>query len=273
MKLSICLSTHPAKFSAVSFKGDLKKNLGTIRRLGYDGVELAIRDPEAIDQEALLEMTEKLGLKIPAVGTGQAWGEEGLSYTDPDPAVRRQAIDRTLAHIPFAEKAGAVIIIGLLRGIYPAEAGKEQAFAWMEEAFREVCRAAAPHQVRIAFEPINRFEVNSLNTVSEGLQFIETVGEENLGMLLDTFHMNIEEPEIENSILEAGSRIFHFHYADSNRWYPGAGHLDFTSILRTLYATGYTEFVSGEHMPDPDAETSACAGLSYMREIEKHLHV
>ncbi|MCF7953551.1 MAG: sugar phosphate isomerase/epimerase [Spirochaetales bacterium] len=269
MKLSICLSTNPAKFSAVSFKGDLQKNIKTIKRLGYDGVELAIRDPEIIDQKALLDMTAEEGLRISAIGTGQAWGEEGLSYTDENAEIRRKAIDRTLSHIPMAKKTGAVIIIGLLRGIYSSNVSREQAFSWMKQAFSESCRAAAAEGVRIAFEPINRFEVNSLNSVREGSSFIEDVGEDNLGMLLDTFHMNIEEPSIEESIKTAGDRIFHFHYADSNRWYPGAGHLDFRSILEALFSTGYEGFVSGEHMPDPDAEQSARLGIAYMRNIEK----
>ena len=63
------------------------------------------------------------------------------------------------------------------------------------------------------------------------MELIERVGAPNLGLLLDTFHMNIEEPFIEDSIRQAGDCIFHFHVADSNRWHPGAGHLDFASCL------------------------------------------
>jgi len=265
VKISICLSTNPAKFSAVSFKGNLEKNIKTIRDLGFDGVELAIRDPACIDQSKILDLAVQCGLSIPAIGTGQAWGEEALSYTDPDEKVREQAIERTLSHIPFAERCGAVIIIGLLRGIYPETIRHETAIKWMKEAFSICCAAARKSAVEIAFEPINRFEVNSLHSVREGLAFIESVGADNLGMLLDTFHMNIEEPNIEESIRLAGDRIFHFHYADSNRLYPGAGHLDFHSILESLYSTGYTGFISGEHMPDPDAELSAKKGINYLR--------
>jgi 5-keto-L-gluconate epimerase len=265
VKISICLSTNPARFSAVSFKGDLEKNLETINALGYDGVELAIRDPRLVDQDGLTALVRKYDLEVPAIGTGQAWGEEHLSYTDPDESVRQAAIERTISHIPFARRHGAVIIIGLLRGLYPESVSTAQANAWMKEAFRYCCKAAGASGVRIAFEPINRFEVNSLNSVRQGLEFIEHVGAENLGMLLDTFHMNIEEPNIEDSIRLAGKRIFHFHYADSNRWYPGAGHLNFDSILTALYSTGYDGYISGEHMPDPDAVTSARMGITYLK--------
>ena len=101
----------------------------------------------------------------------------------------------------------------------------------------------------------------------DGLDLIEWVGEENFGLLLDTFHMNIEEPSIEESIRNCGDRIFHFHVADSNRWYPGAGHLDFPSILITLFGTGYQGWVSGEFLSQPDVSTAAQRGYSFLRNI------
>ena len=76
--------------------------------------------------------------------------------------------------------------------------------------------------------------------------------------------MNIEESSIEESIRVCGDRIFHFHVADSNRWYPSAGHLDFSSILDTLFSTGYQGFVSGEFMPMPDADTSAREAIAFL---------
>ena len=79
--------------------------------------------------------------------------------------------------------------------------------------------------------------------------------------------MNIEEPDIEGSIQQCGARIFHFHVADSNRWYPGAGHLDFKSILSSLFAGGYSGWVSGEFIPKPDAETSARQAIGNLRKI------
>ena len=124
--------------------------------------------------------------------------------------------------------------------------------------------AAAQAGVRYALEPLNRYETDLIHTVADGLALIERVGAPNFGLLLDTFHMNIEEPSIDESIREAGSRIFHFHVADSNRWHPGAGHLDFAAILDTLFATGYRGFVSGEFLPIPDAETAARQGIAYL---------
>jgi sugar phosphate isomerase/epimerase len=139
---------------------------------------------------------------------------------------------------------------------------------WVVEALQECSVAAAPAGVRLALEPINRYETTLINNVRQGLDLIERVGADNFGLLLDTFHMNIEEPDMAESIRLAGDRIFHFHVADSNRWYPGAGHLDFASLLETLYDTGYQGFVSGEFMPEPDADAAAQRAIAYLKSLK-----
>ncbi len=265
MKLAIVLSTQASRFDAVAFKGDLESNVAKIAGWGYDGVELAIRDPRLVDADDVLRVVRSHGLDIPAIGTGQAWGEEGLSFTDPDPAIRTAAIERTKSHIPFAARARAVIIVGLLRGIVKPGVRQPQAMDWLVAALRDCCAEARPHHVRIALEPINRYETTLVNNAKQGMDLLERIGADNMGLLLDTFHMNIEDAVIEEAIRACGDRIFHFHVADSNRWYPGAGHLDFASILNALEATGYQGHVSGEFMPLPDADTSAQKGIAYLR--------
>ena len=267
MKLSIVLSTHAAQFQAVAFKGDFEANIAKIAGYGYEGVELAIRDPKLVNPDELAAVISQHHLGTPAIGTGQAWGEERLSFTSADPQVRRAAIERIKSHIPLAARFQAVIILGLIRGITPAGQTRQQSLAYLVEALQECAAAAAPLGVRYALEPLNRYETDLIHSVADGLDLIERVGADNFGLLLDTFHMNIEEPSIEASIRRCGERIFHFHVADSNRWYPGAGHLDFRRILTTLFDTGYTGFVSGEFMPQPDADTSAQRAIAYLREL------
>ena len=140
--------------------------------------------------------------------------------------------------------------------------------AWLVAALQECCAAAAEHGVRLALEPINRYETTLINSIPQGLRLVEAVGAANMGLLADTFHMNIEEQSIEGSIRQAGDRIFHFHVADSNRWRPGAGHLDFAAILHALFAAGYGGFVSGEFLPIPDADTAARQGIAHLRSLK-----
>ena len=272
MNLSVVLSTQPAQFAAATFKGNLAANLAQIASLSYQGVELAIRDPKVADAETLERLTREHHLMIPAIGTGQAWGEEGLSFTDPEAAIRKQAIERIKSHVPLASRFGAIVIIGLIRGTIKPGVERAQAMDWLVTALGECASAAEAHGVRLALEPINRYETSLINNSQEGLELIEHVGAANLGLLLDTFHMNLEEPSIENSIRLCGSHIFHFHVADSNRWHPGAGHLDFDAILRALNDTGYTGWISGEFLPQPDALTAAKNSIAYLSQLGSAAH-
>ena len=268
MQLSIVLSTHAAQFNAVAFKGDFEANIAKIAGYGYDGVELAVRDPALVDAEALKQVLAANGLGVPAIGTGQAWGEERLSFTSIDPVVRQAAVHRIKAHIPLARRLNALIIIGLIRGVTPPGQTHTQSLDYLVEALGECAAEAALSGVRLGLEPINRYETDLIHNVDEGLVLLTRVGADNLGLLLDTFHMNIEEPVIEESIRRCGEHIFHFHVANSNRWYPGAGHLDFSSILGALRSTGYQGWVSGEFMPLPDGDIAARNGLASMRTVK-----
>ena len=267
MKTSIVLSTHAARFDAVAFQGGWEKNVRQIARWGYDGVELAIRDPALIDGDLLLGMVARHGLQVPAIGTGQAWGEEGLSFTDPDERVRRAAVRRIIDHIPFAARTGAVLILGLIRGIVKPGVEHAQAMAWLVDALQECARAAAPQGVRLALEPINRYETTLINSVPECLELIQAVGMDNFGVLADTFHMNIEDASMAESLQQARGSLFHVHLADSNRWYPGAGHIDFAEIIQTLRAIHYQGYVSIEAMPLPDADTCARESIKTLRQL------
>ncbi len=266
MKLSIVLPIQPAQFQAATFQGDLEKNLSHIASLGYDGVELAIRDPKLVDLEALDKLIHQYGLRVPAIGTGQAWGEEGLSFTDPDRSIRSAGIERIKRHMQVADHFHALIIIGLIRGTLQPGVEPAQAMGWLVEALHECSESAQAHNLRLALEPINRYETALINNTAQALELIERVNAPNLGLLLDTFHMNIEEAVIQDSLCCSAARLFHFHVADSNRWYPGAGHLDFKSILGTLRESGYRGWLSGEFLPLPDAETAAQKGIVYLRQ-------
>ncbi len=267
MKLSLVLSTHQAQFEAVALKGDFETNVARIAGWGYDGVELAIRDPALVDAGELARVVERYGLAVPALGTGQAWGEEHLSFTSSDPAIRAAAIRRIQSHIPLAARFDAAVIIGLIRGITPKGQDHATSMAYFAEAMRACGEAAQGTGVRFAIEPLNRYETDLLHTIQEGLDFLDNVQMENVGLLVDTFHMNIEEPHIADSIRACGERAFHVHLADSNRWYPGAGHMDFTEVVATLKGIGYDGWLSGEFMPQPDADTAAQKAIAHIRPL------
>ena len=265
MKLSIVLSTQPASFSALAYKGNIEKNIKHIKELGYDGVELAVRNPNELEVEHVKSVVVKNSLSVPAIGTGQAFGEEGLSFTNPDPGIRKKAIYRIKDQITFAKNFDSIVIIGLVRGFVGKDENKEEAYKNMLAAFDEC--ASFDKNVKIAIEPINRYETNLLNTVTETLNFVDELGKPNVGLLLDTFHMNIEEPSIIESIKLAKGKIFHFHVADSNRWYPGAGHINFYEIYETLQQVDYKGFVSAEILPKPNPDSAAANNIAYLKKV------
>ena len=265
MKLSIVVSTQPAKFNALAYKGKLSENIAKIKMLGYDGVELAVRDPNLLNLSELKNILKENSMPVPAIGTGQAYGEEKLSFADPDAKIRRRAIERIKSHVHLADQLGAVVIIGLVRGKIGSEVDVRQAEQWLIEALKEC--ASENNAVKIVIEPINRYETDLINTVDSGMKFLEKLKLENVGLLFDTFHANIEEPSIIESIIMAKDRLFHFHVADSNRWYPGAGHIDFRAIIDTLVKINYKGFVSAEIMPMPDGDTAARKTIENMKKI------
>ena len=116
-------------------------------------------------------------------------------------------------------------------------------------------------------EPINRYETDLVNTVSAGMDLVEKVKMENVGLLLDTFHMNIEEPVIPAGFKAGRSRLFHVHIADSNRWHPGAGHTDFRAVVSVLDEIGYRGFLSAEILPLPDPDSAAENTIRFMRTL------
>jgi sugar phosphate isomerase/epimerase len=235
--------------------------------MGYDGVELAIRDPKLIDNDRLAAVLARYGLEVPVVTTGQAWLEEGLSFTSADAKVREATIERMKSHYPLAARLDAMIMLGLIRGEVAEGVSRAQASDWLVESLEECAVSGARAGVRFVIEPINRYEAVFVHSAREGLELLDQLGYDNLGLALDTYHMNIEEPSIEESIRMTGDRLLHFHVADSNRWYPGAGHIDFPQVVATLRDINYAGFLSGEFMPHPDPETAARKAIEYLRPL------
>lgn len=262
MKISVVVPLQdPTPLSPFTLEEGLEASIAKVAEAGYDGVELAITDPSSIDVEEIKQLLERYNLEIPALTTGQAYSIDNLSLTDPDEEIRREAIQRIEDHISIARDFGAVVIIGLIRG----ERGGEEAKALLLEALQEC--AASDLDVKLALEPLNRYETKLVNNVDEALEVLDRVGMENVGILFDTFHANIEEPSIEESIRKVGPHLFHIHVADSNRWAPGYGHLDFTGIIDTLQRMSYEGALSAEILAKPSPDEGLQKAISYLKNL------
>jgi sugar phosphate isomerase/epimerase len=158
--------------------------------------------------------------------------------------------------VDAAAPFNATVIIGCIRGNLKNSENKDRYLDRLAQSTRRVAVYAAEKGVPIVFEAINRYENNYLNTAAETLAFIKGYELTNTKILLDTFHMNIEDPDMAEAILACGPLVGYVHLADSNRRYPGAGHIDFKPILSALKAIHYNGYISAECLPLPDSDTA-----------------
>lgn len=246
---------------------DLEGNLRQAAEWGYDGVELGLRDPALLDSHQIKEWAERYGLEIVGLCTGEVWGQEGLGVAGMGPEIGQAAEERLRAIIDFGAKLGGdgiMVNIGRVRGKLDLDDPQK---TWDEAvvAFQRLSDYADPREVRLTLEPINHNEVDWIMTTQDGIALADDVDRPNFGLMLDTYHMNIEDQNIHASFREARRYCWHVHAADNNRKWPGNAHIDFHSIVATLKDIGYDGYLSAEIYPWPDPVTAGEETIHHMR--------
>jgi sugar phosphate isomerase/epimerase len=239
------------------FWGDLEGSCAKAAELGFDAVEIFPTHADELDGHALRELLQQHGLRLAAMGTGAGWVRRKLRLTDPDPHVRICARDFIGAIIDFAGGFGAPAIVGSMQGRWDDGVSREQALEWLAEEFEQLGPRAHALEVPLLYEPLNRYETNLLSTVADSLDFLRTLKTQNVKLLCDLYHMNIEEADIAAAVRLAGDRLGHIHFVDSNRRAVGFGHTDIAPIAAALRDMRYEGFVSAEALPLPDSDTAA----------------
>jgi sugar phosphate isomerase/epimerase len=266
MKISVSLATFEAPPGMpVLFSGDLKTNIPKIKQLGYDGVDLFIHDPRSeesrLAQKLLKENHLGVGVVMPAALAGQ-----GLFLGDLNAEVRQEIIIKLKEIIEFAAEVGGMVSLGLVRGNVKAGDNLAAFLKRFADSCNRLLPTAVENHVPLLVEPINRYEINTLNSSSEAYEFIEKAGL-NLFLMLDTFHMNIEDVSLTDSITKCAPLIKHIHFLDSNRLAPGMGHLNMTEIYETLLANGYDGYLCLEALPIPSGLICARRGIKFFKEL------
>lgn len=268
MKLGIAIAPKEALPSTfVVFRDDIKLTMEKAYKLGYEGVELALLDDSQINIEGVKALCQKYQLEIPMISSGQVYAQSHLCLTSSDKGIRSQAIARLKGLIDVAEQFGSMVNIGRVRGpIEDSEpcGSSERRFI---DSLGMLALYAEPKGVHIALEPVNRYELNFINTLEEAQQIILKTGQPNIKIMPDTFHMNIEEPCIEASLVAHRDLIAYIHFAESNRWAPGMGHLNFPNIINTLKSIGYEGYVTVEILPHPSPDDAALQAANYLKTL------
>ena len=227
----------------------LEVTLARLSKYGYESIEIS-GEPEQYTPDTVRPLLEKYNLRC--------WGSVTLmlgnrSLVAADESARRESVQYT---------KDCVDLVGALNGtemtIVPSTVGKivpdsnpEQEWEWAVAGLKEIYEHAQPQGVRLAIEPLNRFETYFINRGAQAMALAEAVGDD-CGVCLDAFHINIEEQDLFQAIVDCGPRLADFHVADNNRMPAGMGHYDWKRVVETLKSVGYDGALTAEFVAPID---------------------
>lgn len=268
--LSSCVTislVNQARGGPFVFWDNLNAACHKASELGFDAVEIFAPSPDALDHAQLQLLLDDLGLKLAALGTGAGWVIHGKQLCAAEAADRQDAKDFIRGIIDAAGKFGAMAIIGSMQGRHGDGVDRTTALAYLSEALNELGEHARQYNVPLIYEPLNRYETNLITTIGDGVELLKSLQTDNVKLLADLFHMNIEESDIAAAIRAGGRHIGHIHFVDSNRRAAGMGHMDYGPIATAIREIGYDGYLSAEALPLPTSEEAARQTIKSFREL------
>jgi len=218
------------------------------KKMGFDVIEITLDEFEPhFDVNQMRRRLEDNEMEIAVDSTL----DSSRDITSEDAKIRQKGKDFIKSCIENCHKIGAKILCGPLYAEVmrtrkvPFEVKKKE---WQRcvDSLKEVSEFAKQAQVIIAVEPLNRFETDFLNTAEQGLKLIRDINSPQVKLHLDTFHMNIEELNIGESIRMVGKDLYHFHACENNRGIPGTGHIEWQEVALALSDIGYEGYITIE---------------------------
>jgi sugar phosphate isomerase/epimerase len=203
-------------------------------------------------------------MEVSCISTGQVFADLGLMFTDSNPENRSKVREIFRGFIDLAKDFGHMVNIGRVRGRIGRQQPHEAEVLFIDMA-RDLCEYATPRDVTLILEPVNRYEIDFINSVKEGVELLEKVKMPNMKLMPDVFHMNIEDRSISGELAKNIDYVVYIHLADSNRLAPGQGHIDFEELFSTLKKVGYNGWISVEILPKPDPDTAAAQAVDYLK--------
>lgn len=232
--------------------------LAALKSIGYGGVEVPFFDGTAAQARQAGQMVRDAGLVPAMIGTLPDAGRNPLSD---DETTAQRGSDHLHWLVDMAQEMGAALIAGPFTqplGQFTGRAITAQEWARMVAAHRAMADRAGP-RLRLAVEPLNRFECYALTCAAEAARLVADVGRPNYGYLYDTFHAHIEEADPTLALIQTLPRVAHFHVSENHRGTPGTGHAALIPALQALKAGGYDHWISveafGQSLPDLAAAT------------------
>ena len=253
---TVCLVPE-ARLGPFVFHSGLQEACRVCGDLGFDAIEIFASSGKQVDRANLRALLKDHRLRLAAVGTGAGMLLHGHSLCSADKRARERACDFVRRVVDFGARFAAPAIIGSMQGSAGADQTRDSALERLKESLNRLAEYASERGQELLFEPLNRYETDLVRTLPDGVALLEDVGADNLALLADLFHMNIEEANPESSILQAAGRIGHVHFVDSNRHAAGFGHTDIGPIATALRSISYDGYASAEAFPLPSSHAAA----------------
>lgn len=266
------LEKLPARTPAI-LRGDIETCAETAKSLGYNALELHIREPRQYDAKALKAAAASRGLEYCGITTGMEYTINRLSLISDEREVREAAIQRLCEHIDLAGVIGSPVIIGIMRANIPDFDQYQKYEDYLTDALVRLSSYAEPRGVGLLLESINRYINNWLNSVPETADYLNRIDLANVLLHIDTHSMILEDVDLPAATRNAGNRLGYVHFSDSNRRYPGGGNVDFLPIMQSLRDMGYTGFIDFECVPYPNELACAKMSINYIKALETCMRV
>ena len=231
-----------------------------IKAAGADGVEVPVFDASSLDVGFLKKMLADQALACTFCSVNPA----GKNPISEDASVRAATLEHWKKLIDAAAEAGAELIAGPTYspvGHLPGRRRNRDEWKWGVDFHQRLDPLLAGANVRMAVEPINRFETYFLNTAADAVKFVEEIGSPHIGILLDTFHANIEEKNVPDAYRLCGKWLRHVHTCENDRGIPGTGHVDWRGVFQALRDIGYDGWLTIESFNGTIAELAAATAI------------
>lgn len=270
--LSCALEPQPER-QPVILRGEIEQIAADASKAGYDAIELFIRNAKQYNPSRLLKAAQAEGLSYCAIATGMEYNINRLCLISDDKANRTQAIDALKAHLDLGAEIGCPVIVGIMRGNISDFSRYEEYEGRFSQALAELSAYAQQTGGSIVVESIMRYINNYLNSAPETAEYLRKLELPNVKLHIDTHSMIIEDKNLPQSVHETADIIGYVHFSDSNRCYPGAGNIDFKSILKALMDVEYQGYISMECQPYPTEYECAERGLKYTKQLVEILEI
>ncbi|MBI3678882.1 MAG: sugar phosphate isomerase/epimerase [Acidobacteria bacterium] len=234
--------------------------LPRIKEQGFDGVELPMFGREGFPAGDIRRALESNGLQA----TACCVIPQGMSLFDENPATRSKAVQHVRDIIALNAEIGSKIAAGPIYspvGFLPGRRRTAEEWSRAIDSYRELCPALDEYGVTLCIEPLNRFETFFLNTAADGAALCDAVGHPRVGLLIDTFHSNIEEKDVAAAYRTAGRRLKHVHTCENDRGIPGSGHIEWPAVFAALGDIGYDGWLTIESFGFNIPEIAAAAAI------------